>query len=54
VHGERRFDRQAIHEPSLGMSFGVLCLILLGMFAIVVNISVLDVQFVPGDLLVGL
>jgi hypothetical protein len=40
--------RSAKHlEPSLGMSVGVLCLILFGLFAIVANISVPDIQFAP-------
>jgi hypothetical protein len=47
--GERRLDRQASGKPSLGMSFGVLCLVLLAMFAFVVNISVPDVQFAPAN-----
>jgi hypothetical protein len=31
------------------MSFGVLCAVLLAMFAIVVNINVPDIQFAPAD-----
>jgi hypothetical protein len=45
-----RLDRQVSDEPSLAMSFGLLCVVLLAMFAIVVNISVPDVQFAPADL----
>ncbi len=33
------------------MSIGLLCVVLLAMFAIVVNISVPEVQFAPVDLL---
>jgi hypothetical protein len=44
MSGERRLDRQSIEEPSLGMSFGVLCLVLLGIFVIVININVPDIQ----------
>jgi hypothetical protein len=51
---ERRSDRQANDEPSLGMSFGVLCLVLLAMFAIVANASIPDVQFVQTDFLADL
>jgi hypothetical protein len=47
--GERRLDRQASDEPSLGMSFGVLCLVLAAMFAIVININVPDIQLAPVD-----
>ncbi len=41
---QRRSARQANPEPSLGMSVGVLCLILFGLFAIVANISVPDIR----------
>jgi hypothetical protein len=51
---ERRPDRQANDEPSLGMSFGVLCLVLVAMFAIIANVSIPDVQFVPTDFLADL
>jgi hypothetical protein len=44
-----RLDRRVSDEPSLAMSFGLLCVVLLAMFAIVVNISVPDVQFAPAD-----
>jgi hypothetical protein len=54
MSGGRRLDRHASDEPSLGLSFGVLCLVLLAMIAIVANISVPDLQFVQSDLLVGL
>jgi hypothetical protein len=50
----RRPAREESSEPSLGMSVGVLSLILLGMFAIVANISVPDVQLAPLDFLVEL
>jgi hypothetical protein len=51
MSGERHLDRHANDEPSLGMSIGVLCVLLLAMFAIVGNISVPDVQFVQTDFL---
>jgi hypothetical protein len=54
MSGERRLDRQANQEPSLGMSLGVLCLVLFAMFAFVININVPDIQFVQSDLLTGL
>jgi hypothetical protein len=38
-------------EPSLGMSVGLLCVVLLAMFAIIVNISIPEVQLAPADLL---
>ena len=41
---QRPSARQETPEPSLGMSVGVLCLILFGLFAIVANISVPDIQ----------
>jgi hypothetical protein len=44
-------NRQASDEPSLGMSVGVLCVMLLAVFAIVANISVPDIQLAPADLL---
>jgi Flp pilus assembly protein TadB len=53
MSGEHRLDRQASDEPSLGMSFGVLCLVLLAMFVIVANVSVPEVHL-AADLLVGL
>jgi hypothetical protein len=40
-------SEQQRHEPSLGMSVGVLCLILFGLFAFVANISVPDIQLAP-------
>jgi hypothetical protein len=47
--------RSAKHlEPSLGMSVGVLCLILFGLFAIVTNISVPDIRVAPAALSVEL
>jgi hypothetical protein len=52
---ERRSDRQANDEPSLGMSLGVLCLMLLAMFAIIANVSIIpDVHFVQTDFLADL
>jgi hypothetical protein len=41
---QRRSARQENHEPSLGMSVGVLCLILFGSCAIIANVSVPDIQ----------
>jgi hypothetical protein len=49
MSGERRSDRQANDEPSLGMSIGLLGVVLFAMFAIVANVSIPDVQFVPTD-----
>jgi len=46
---ERRSDRQANDEPSLGMSIGLLCVVLFAIFAIVSNVSVPDIQFVQTD-----
>jgi hypothetical protein len=54
MSGERRFDRQANDEPSLGMSFSVFCLVLFAMFAFVININVPDIQLDLADLLAGL
>jgi hypothetical protein len=51
---ERRSDRQANDEPSLGMSIGLLCAVLFAMFAIVGSVSIPDVQFVQTDFLAGL
>ena len=48
--GQLRLGRHVSDEPSLAMSFGVLCVLLLAMFAIVVNINIPDVQFAPADL----
>ena len=45
---QRRSARQENPEPSLGMSVGVLCLILFGLFAIVANISVPDIGLAPA------
>jgi hypothetical protein len=50
MSGQLRSDRQVSNEPSLAMSVGVLCMLLLAMFAFVVNINVPDVQFAPADL----
>jgi hypothetical protein len=50
MSGQLRLDRQVSDEPSLAISFGVLCVVLLAMLAIVVNINVPDVQFAPADL----
>jgi hypothetical protein len=49
MSGQRRLPQQENREPSLGVSLGVLCLILLGMFTIVVNISVPDIQLTPAE-----
>ena len=51
---ERRSDRQANDEPSLGMSIGLLCVVLFAIFAIVSNVSVPDVQFVQTGFLADL
>jgi hypothetical protein len=48
---QRLSTRQANDEPSLGMSIGVLCVMVLAIVAIVANVSVPDVQFAPADLL---
>ncbi len=45
---QRRSARQVNPEPSLGMSVGVLCLILFGLFVIVANISVPDIRVAPA------
>ena len=47
-------DRQANDEPSLGMSIGLLCVVLLALFAIGSNVSVPEVQFVQSDFFAGL
>jgi hypothetical protein len=49
-----RSAREENAEPSLGMSVGVLCLILFGLFAIVANISVPDIRIAPATLSVEL
>jgi hypothetical protein len=49
-----RSPEQENPEPSLGMSVGVLCLILFGLFAIVTNISVPDIRVAPAALSVEL
>jgi hypothetical protein len=55
MSGERRLDRQANDEPSLAMSFVVLCVVLAAMVAIVANISISDVQLsTTADLWDGL
>jgi hypothetical protein len=51
---EIRSDRQRNDEPSLGMSIGLLCVVLFAIFAIVSNVSVPDVQFVQTDFLADL
>jgi hypothetical protein len=53
VSAERRSDRQANDEPSLGMSIGLLCAVLFAMFAIVGDASIPDVQFVQIDFFGG-
>jgi hypothetical protein len=50
MSGQLRSGRQVRDEPSLAMSIGVLCAVLVAMFAIIVNINVPDVQFAPADL----
>jgi hypothetical protein len=50
----RRPARQEYPEPSLGMSVGVLCLILFGLFAIVANINVPDIRVAPAAMSVEL
>ena len=47
--GERLLDRRPNDEPSLGMSFGVLCLVLFALVAFVINIHVPDIQLTPAD-----
>ena len=54
MSGERRSDRQANDEPSLGISIGVLCFLLFAIFAIMSTVSVPDVQFVQTDFLADL
>jgi hypothetical protein len=54
MSGQRRLTQQERCEPSLGISLGVLCLILLGMFTIVANISVPDIQLTPAEWTVDL
>jgi hypothetical protein len=54
MSGERRSDRKANDEPSLGISVGLLCVVLFAMFAIVGNVSIPDVEFVQADFLAGL
>jgi hypothetical protein len=54
MSGERRLDRQANGEPSLGISVVLLCVVLFAMFAIVGNAGVPDVQSVQTDFLAGL
>jgi hypothetical protein len=54
MSGERRSDRQANDEPSLGMSIGLLCVVLFAMFVIVGNVSIPEVEFVQTDVLAGL
>ena len=54
MSGERCSNRQANDEPSLGMSIGLLCVVMFAIFAIVGNVSVPDVQFVQTDFLADL
>jgi hypothetical protein len=51
---EQRPSASQEREPSLGMSVGVLCLILFGLFAIVANISVPDIRLAPAAMSVEL
>ena len=53
MSGGRRLDRQANDEPPLGMSIGLLCVVLFAML-IVANVSIPDVQFVQTDFLADL
>jgi hypothetical protein len=50
----RRPAQHESREPSLGMSIGIVGLILLGMFAIITNISVPDIQLTPAEFSVEL
>ena len=45
---------QAGNEPSLGASIGLLCFVFLALLAVVVNVSVPDVQLGLTDLLFDL
>jgi hypothetical protein len=54
MSGQRRSARQENSEPSLGMSVSILCLILFGLFAIVANISVPDIELTPAAVSVEL
>jgi len=54
MSGERRLDRQVNDEPSLAMSFVLLCAVLAVMVAIVANISIPEIQFVQTDFLADL
>ncbi len=47
--GQLRSNRKTSDEPSLGMSFGVLCVVLFAMVAIIINIHVPDIQLAPAD-----
>jgi hypothetical protein len=51
---EQRPSASQEREPSLGMSVGVVCLILFGLFAIVANINVPDIRVAPAALSVEL
>jgi hypothetical protein len=53
---QRPSARQENPEPSLGMSVGVLCLILFGLFAFVANVdvNVRDIRVTPAALSVEL
>ena len=46
---ERRSDRKPNDEPSLGMSIGLLCVVLFAIFAMVSNANIPDVQFVQTN-----
>jgi hypothetical protein len=54
MSGERRLDRQANGEPSLGISVVLLCVVLFAMFVIVGNARIPGVRFVQTDFLAGL
>jgi hypothetical protein len=47
-------DECAPYEPSLGVSIGLLCVLLFAIFAIVSTVSVPDIQFVQTDFLADL
>jgi hypothetical protein len=47
MSGQYRPALQESREPSLAMSVGVLCFILLGMFVILTNVSIPDIQLGP-------
>jgi hypothetical protein len=54
MSGQRHSARQENYEPWRGMSVSVICLILFGLFAIVANISVPDIELTPAAVSVEL